>query len=274
MPTRAYPNAIVSYPSSYGTRPDASKSGQGPSQTQLSFMFPIGVDQTFAVSMQNTFPFGLSNIQTVFVDNSANGSPVTISFPSGEVISAAPFTRGWYPATTNTLTFEVNSQSTNGATVLITCFNYIVPPMIANSTGLVLGSRDEIVPLRAATQHGFIQQSVVAPGGGVAFQAFSGTPFYYVTAYDVTMIEGLTTDTGEWLCQIYDSLDHGVTADRIFWVGYVTSEGARCNRLISANSGLSWVGGSQLYFSWTGAIAAPGVVFSANVWGGVTSVFS
>src|ERR1700744_1578933 len=97
-----YPLKPVSFATTYGTRPDATKAGQGPSACPLTFAF-TAQNQGFSVSLQTTFPFGLSNIQTLFIDNSASPERTTISFPmSGETIAAEAFTRGFYPVATNT----------------------------------------------------------------------------------------------------------------------------------------------------------------------------
>ncbi len=265
---KQYPLAIISFASTYGTRPDASKQGMGPGVVPLTFNF-TPTDQAFDVSMQGTFPLGLPNIQTVYIDNSASATRSTIIFPiSGETIVAEPFTRGFYPAVTNALTFTVTNTTPTPVTVFISCYDFIVPPTVQNATGLVLGSGDEVIPARSPTDV-FSASVNLASTVPVIAPGFSGAPFYYVSALNVSIATQGIASSPFGSLTVYDSIDAGATARKLIWGATIIMPPTAATFDIGDQTNLMVSGIGNLYIK--SSVALAGSVANVNIYGGRTA---
>lgn len=221
-----YPGKPISFASTYGTRPDPTKNGKGPAACPLTLPFSPSA-QGYAISLQQAFPFGVDNIQTIYIDNGQSPFRTTVTFPgASETVIAEPFTRGWYPVSTSALTLNVVNLTTSSSfNVGINVYNYIIPPMVINATQLVLGDMDVVLPARAGTLYGSIQYQL---GSTTALQITGFVPgiyaAYYVTNISILFSVLSTATTQQTELFLFDSPDGTlVNETKQFWSGYITA---------------------------------------------------
>lgn len=272
MATVAYQGQPVSFSSTYGTRPNPSQAGSGPAGCPLTFMFGAGNDG-YAVSLQTTFPFGLTNIQTVYIDNSASPARTVITFPlSSETIAAEPFTRGFYPCATNATTFTATNNSEVAAKVTAVVYNFIIPPIVTNATGLQLGSGSQVIPTFAGTANATLISGLNVPFT-LAVPGFMADPFYYVTGFAISYVAEKFTTFSSSTVSIYNSFDGGSTPEKVLWNGLVISSTTDDLVVNLANiSGLAWCGTGALYLKSVSGLASGFSEISLNIYGGSTNV--
>jgi hypothetical protein len=222
------------------------------------------------VELQGIFPLGLNNIQTLFIDNSASPTVTFVNFPvGGETIAAEPFTRGFYPVTTTSLTMTVSNTALTAFNVDISVYNFIIPPIVTNATGLSLGSGDIVLPVHEATlaTSNFITMDTVA----ATVLSVNGNPFYYIDALNINFYSVPSATAGQWSLQLYDSFTLGATINKLFWTGIFGSSPNGFNGVICDMTGLALYGMGALYAKGTIVSGTVTGTVWLNFYGGTTS---
>lgn len=268
--TAAYPTPIQPFPVSYGIRPAAA--GSQPSVAPMSFPFGLGVG-TYVVSMQSNFTmqnFGM--VQTLFIDNSQSAAVTTVTFPmGGETITADPFTRGFYPCISNGLTFNVSNSTPNISTVKISAYNFIVPPVVTNTTQLIVGGNDTPTLARAGTMADCIYVSGGLENPTVSAK-FYGHPYYYITGFSIMYSAELSGASNSFILYLYDMIDGNPTNfSNTFWQGIVSVPSTGGSYLVASVNNVLLQGSGRLALIAQNDLNGSQGTVNVNIYGGITN---
>lgn len=101
------------------------------------FSFAGGVTEYQGDTFQDQETGGIDFFQSVYIDNSQNKKPFTISFPgmgqNGFSVTAAPFTQGFYPVTIPAGIARYDVKSFGGVPVPVILYNIPMPYFVYNT---------------------------------------------------------------------------------------------------------------------------------------------
>lgn len=265
MGSTTYGNSLVSQRSSWPLKP-----AELPVAIPLVLTFSQVINQ-IDVSLQASANCQISNISTIYVDNTKSPSRTTITFPvGGESVVVEAFSSGFYAVLTNALSFSVFNSTKSGATVLATVYNFQVPPTLLSSNGTVIGSLDTVLPQRVATN--FFSGNALT---GTASQIIpvSGES-YYVTNLQVSYA-GNAVMAGLWTWQVYDTVDPAgaiLPGSKIFASGVLVTTTTLSQFQLASVDNIQMSGGNALWIASQNASGGPaGGSITANAWGGFSA---
>ena len=120
---------------------DPVPASEGPRAIQFSFDFSGGTTE-IPVSL-NAADYGLSIVQTAFIDNSNNGSAITLAVNgSNQKLTCPPYSQGYFPIMLIGPTLSLIAKSAGGVAVAISFLNVYAELSIWNVTapGSVTGA--------------------------------------------------------------------------------------------------------------------------------------
>jgi hypothetical protein len=142
-----------------------------------SFLLKFGVGFTSTICLLDSLPPGqrLGPLGSIFIDNTANAVPVTITFPDTSAQDEVPAgATSWLLAITGGVRFKIDSAVTLDTTILVQVLNVVVPP-----TGVQAVSGDVTIStgvMSLAAGAAVIGHVIADAGSTVAVSALPALP--------------------------------------------------------------------------------------------------